>query len=62
MADGTEIVPDKEYIGITSDFLLGGGDDFSEIIEKVYNPRNVKKLGEFRDSIREVLKAKVVIK
>ena len=62
MADGTDIVPDKDYIGVSSDFLLGGGDDFSDIINIIYKPRDVKDLGEFRDSIREVLKNKKVIK
>ena len=56
MMDGSEIDEDKYYIGITNDFLLQGGDDFSKVIGKIYTPRNVKDLGEIRESIRQPLK------
>lgn len=42
MADGSEIDPKKYYIGITNGFLLGGGDDFKDVINIVYAPRDVK--------------------
>jgi 2',3'-cyclic-nucleotide 2'-phosphodiesterase (5'-nucleotidase family) len=45
MSDGSEIDPNKYYIGIASDFLLGGGDDFKDVINKVYTPRDVSQLG-----------------
>ncbi len=40
--DGSEIQPDLYYTGIATDFLLGGGDDFKDIINIVYTPRDVK--------------------
>ncbi len=45
MADGSEIDPNKYYIGVATDFLLGGGDDFKDVINIVYKPRDVKDLG-----------------
>lgn len=42
MADGSEIDPKKYYIGVTNGFLLGGGDDFKDVINIVYTPRDVK--------------------
>lgn len=42
MADGSEIDPKKYYTGITNGFLLGGGDDFKDVINIVYAPRDVK--------------------
>lgn len=45
LGDGSEIVKDKNYIGIAPDFLLGGGDDFKDVINIVYKPRDVKVLG-----------------
>lgn len=62
MADGSEIEKDRNYVGIASDFLLGGGDDFKDVIDVVYKPRDVKVLGEFRASIRPGLKDMKIIK
>lgn len=45
MADGSEIDPEKYYTGVATDFLLGGGDDFKDVIGIVYTPRNVVDLG-----------------
>lgn len=45
MANGEPIQKDKFYTGIASDFLLGGGDDFKDVIDVVYKPRDVKVLG-----------------
>lgn len=45
MADGSQIDPQKYYTGVASDFLLGGGDDFKDVIGIVYTPRNVVQLG-----------------
>ena len=61
MMDGTEIDSSKSYIGVTTDFLLQGGDDFSQVIGKIYTPRNLTDRGEFRDTIRTPLKNKRVI-
>lgn len=62
LTDGSEIDPNKFYTGVASDFLLGGGDDFKDVIGKVYTPRNVVSLGEFRGSIRGLLKDMKIIK
>ena len=43
--DGSEIDPEATYIGLTIDFLLTGGDDFADVIGKVYTPRNTVNLG-----------------
>lgn len=45
MADGSQIDPAKYYTGVATDFLLGGGDDFKDVIGIVYTPRDVKDLG-----------------
>lgn len=45
MADGSEIDPNRYYTGVASDFLLGGGDDFKDVINVVYTPRDVRELG-----------------
>lgn len=47
--DGTEIDPVKTYIGVTIDFLLKGGDDFSDVIGKTYTPRNVQNKGDYKE-------------
>jgi hypothetical protein len=47
---------------VTSDFLLGGGDDFAKVIDIIYKPRDVEVLGEFRSSIRGLLKDMKIIK
>lgn len=60
--NGTEIDPKAYYTGVTSDFLLGGGDDFAHVIDIVYKPRDVEVLGEFRSSIRGLLKDMKLIK
>ena len=52
MMDGSEIDPNKFYRGLASDFLLGGGDDFHDVIGKIYTPRDVISHGDFRDSLR----------
>lgn len=62
MSSGEEINPSKYYTGVASDFLLGGGDDFKDVIGKVYNLRDVRSLGEFRQSIRGNLKDMKLIK
>ncbi len=40
--NGSVIEQDVVYRGVTSDFLLNGGDDFIKVIGKVYKPRNVR--------------------
>ena len=60
--NGSEIDPLKYYTGIASDFLLGGGDDFEDVIGKVYTPRNVVNRGDFRNSLRPGLIDLKVIK
>ncbi len=36
------------YKGLTTDFILNGGDDFSKVINKVYTPRNARGIGNLR--------------
>jgi len=45
MADGSQIDPNKYYTGITTDYLLSGGEAFKDVINNVYTPRDVKLLG-----------------
>lgn len=40
--NGTLIEEDKTYRGVSIDFLLEGGDDFSKVINKTYTVRNPK--------------------
>lgn len=40
--DGSPIEEDQVYRGVTSDFLINGGDDFVKVIGKTYRPRNVR--------------------
>lgn len=50
------------YRGVTSDFLLNGGDDFSKVIGKVYKPRNVKNEGDWKVLLKPEFKKLQVIK
>ena len=42
MYNGDIIEPDRRYRGMSIDFLLQGGDDFKDVIGKVYNVTNPK--------------------
>jgi 2',3'-cyclic-nucleotide 2'-phosphodiesterase (5'-nucleotidase family) len=55
LADGSPIVPDRVYRGLSIDFLLQGGDDFKNVIGKIYTPRNTQNHGLIRDIIRQPL-------
>lgn len=55
MYNGTAIDPEATYKGITIDFLLNGGDDFKDVIGKVYTPRNVRDLGVIRTVLKKPL-------
>jgi hypothetical protein len=55
MRDGSEIIPDRVYRGLSIDFLLNGGDDFKAFIGSKYTPRNTKTHGMIRDLIRKPL-------
>jgi 2',3'-cyclic-nucleotide 2'-phosphodiesterase (5'-nucleotidase family) len=56
LADGSPIDPEKTYRGLTIDFLINGGDDFNQVINKTYTPRNtIKHEGVIRDIIRKPL-------
>jgi hypothetical protein len=57
MNDGSSIIDDKTYIGVTANFMLDGGDDMKAVIGGgTYIPRNRKTLGVLRD----VLKGKLI--
>lgn len=43
--NGTSIDPKRVYKGVADNFLLEGGDDFKDVINKVYTPRNVVTKG-----------------
>ena len=60
--DGSQIEDEKEYTGLTLDFLLAGGDDFKDVIGKVYTPRGVKYEGDLVKDLKEGLKKMEVIK
>ena len=53
--NGQEIIPDRMYRGVTIDFCLQGGDDFKDVIGKVYTVRNNKTEGPIRDLVRPKL-------
>lgn len=55
LADGSPIVPDRVYRGLSIDFLLEGGDDFKNVIGKSYTPRNTKNHGIVRETLRKPL-------
>lgn len=40
MLDGNPILPQQTYRGLVTDFLLGGGDDFKDVMGKIYTVRN----------------------
>ena len=53
--NGEAIIPDKMYRGMSIDFLLQGGDDFKDVMGKVYTLRNQKNEGLIRNLIRPKL-------
>lgn len=55
LADGSPIVPDRIYRGLSIDFLLQGGDDFKNVIGKIYTPRNTINHGLIREVLRKPL-------
>lgn len=60
--NGTEIDPVKTYTGVTIDFLLKGGDDFKDVIGKVYTPRNVQNKGDYKELTQPFLEKMEIIK
>lgn len=54
--NGDPIIPDKMYRGMSIDFCLQGGDDFKNVMGKVYTLRNSKNEGLIRDLVRPQLK------
>jgi 2',3'-cyclic-nucleotide 2'-phosphodiesterase (5'-nucleotidase family) len=52
-SNGEEIVPTKTYRGVSTDFLLAGGDDFKDVMNIVYSLRKNVTEGEMRGMIRE---------
>lgn len=53
--NGTAIEPDKVYRGVSITFLTQGGDDFKDVIGKVYSVKNEVLHGDFRTLIRPEL-------
>lgn len=49
-------------MGITSDFLLNGGDDMKDIIGKIYTPRNRTLIGSMRETLKPILAGMKIIK
>lgn len=60
--NGKQIIPEKMYRGMSVDFLLQGGDDFANVMGKVYTLRNSKNEGVTRDLIRPQLESLKVIR
>jgi 2',3'-cyclic-nucleotide 2'-phosphodiesterase (5'-nucleotidase family) len=55
MYDGSPIIRDRMYRGMSIDFLLQGGDDFKDVMGKTYTLRNPKTHGTIRDLLRPKL-------
>ena len=54
--NGFEIVDERNYVGVTLDFLLKGGDDMQEVIQsKAYVPREVMTLGDLKTLTKPLL-------
>jgi 5'-nucleotidase len=53
--DGSAIVPTQTYKILTLNFLTQGGDDFKDVIGKVYTVRNEVIHGDFREMIQPKL-------
>lgn len=43
MIDKVPILADRQYRGMSIDFLLQGGDDFKDVMGKVYTLRNSRR-------------------
>lgn len=50
--NGSAIEPNKVYRGVAITFLTQGGDDFKDVIGKVYTVRNEVLHGDFRALVR----------
>lgn len=62
LASGEEIIPSKNYRGVTIDFLLAGGDDFRNVMNVIYKLRKEKEIGELRSVMRGFLREIAIIK
>lgn len=60
--NGDPIVPEAEYRGMSIDFLLQGGDDFKDVMGKVYSLRGSRKEGSIKELVRSELKKLDVIR
>lgn len=62
LSDGSDLVDDKNYIFVTTQFLMNGGDDFGDVL-KFYKPRNKKLLGTMVSVYeRKLIELKVIRK
>jgi len=50
--DGSQIELGKTYRGLSSSFLLNGGDDFRNVIDKIYILRKEIIMGDFNDLVK----------
>ena len=60
--NGDPIIPDKMYRGMSIDFCLQGGDDFKDVMGKVYTLRNQKLEGDIKELVRPQLQALKLIR
>lgn len=60
--NGTEIQPNQNYRCVSVTFLTQGGDDFKDVIGKVYTVRKEILHGDFRDLVKPQLMKLVDIK
>jgi hypothetical protein len=59
LSNGDYIDLGKNYRVVSIDFLTNGGDDFKNVIGKIYTLRKEKKEGEVRDLLKaELMKLK----
>jgi len=55
-------VDDVNYTGITSDFMLNGGDDMNNVIGNIYTPRNRTLIGDMRATLKGILASMQIIR
>lgn len=62
MINKEPIILKRQYRGMSIDFLLQGGDDFKDVMGKVYTLRNSRKEGSIKDLVRPKLMDMKVIR
>ena len=59
--DGRSFYLNKVYRGVSTDFVLSGGDDFKEVIGQIYTLRKQIVLGDLKSLLKaELIKLKTI--